>query len=460
MKSHSQRIIFGLLLPVVAAVVLSCAGRQETDEQRRAAIADHMETILEHEMLARWYPLVVDSVSGGYLTDFDYCWEPDGPQTKMIATQARHIWTTARAAGFTGDTARYVPLAAHGFRFLRDRMWDREYGGFYNLVNRAGEVIPDNDGEIRKLAYGNAFAIYGLAAYYRVSGDGAALHLAQEAFQWLEDHSHDPDYGGYFQFLRRDGQPFPDGFGGTPPKDQNSSIHLLEALTELYQVWPDDLVRKRLTEMLRLVRDTMIHPRGYLQLFFQRDWTPVSYRDSSAAVRETHYNLDHVSFGHDIETAYLMLEASHVLGVGNDSTTLRIGKKMVDHALQNGWDTRAGGFYDRGYYFPGADTLTIIRDTKNWWAQAEGLNSLLLMSDLFPADPWEYYQKFLTQWHYVDTNLIDHRYGGWYSGGLDKELDLRTAKKSHIWKGAYHTVRAMVNCIQRLQGHAVEYTRH
>ena len=64
-----------------------------------------------------------------------------------------------------------------------------------------------------------------------------------------------------------------------------------------------------------------------------------------------HRNLDHVSFGHDVETAYLMQEASHALGIQNDTTTLNIGKRMVDHALHNGWDDSLGGFYDEGYYF-------------------------------------------------------------------------------------------------------------
>ncbi len=50
----------------------------------------------------------------------------------------------------------------------------------------------------------------------------------------------------------------------------------------------------------------------------------------------------------------------------------------------NGWDNQAGGFYDEGYYFKGEDTITIIKDTKNWWAQSEGLNTLLLMADHFP----------------------------------------------------------------------------
>ena len=51
-----------------------------------------------------------------------------------------------------------------------------------------------------------------------------------------------------------------------------------------------------------------------LQLFFMADWEPLSFRDSSEAVRKANYNLDHVSVGHDIETAYLMKEASEVIG--------------------------------------------------------------------------------------------------------------------------------------------------
>lgn len=45
----------------------------------------------------------------------------------------------------------------------------------------------------------------------------------------------------------------------------------------------------------------------------------------------------------------------------------------------------------------GRDTITILLDSKNWWAQAEGMNTLLLMSDRFPKDPMQYYQKFQQQ---------------------------------------------------------------
>jgi mannobiose 2-epimerase len=145
-----------------------------------------------------------------------------------------------------------------------------------------------------------------------------------------------------------------------------------------------------------------------------------------------------------------MLEASETLGLKNDSTTLKVAKRMVDHALRNGWDNKVGGFYDEGYYFKDSDSISILRDTKNWWAQAEGLNSLLLMSDYFPDDTLQYFQKFKIQWKYVQTYLIDHEHGDWYAGGLDKEPQMKTALKGQIWKGTYHTFRALSNCVGRL----------
>ncbi|HMG66889.1 MAG TPA: AGE family epimerase/isomerase, partial [Chitinophagaceae bacterium] len=158
-----------------------------------------------------------------------------------------------------------------------------------------------------------------------------------------------------------------------------------------------------------------------------------------------------VSFGHDVETAYLMQEASEALGNKHDIKTLAAGKKMVDHALSNGWDKTLGGFYDEGYYFRDKPGCTIINKSKNWWAQAEGLNTLLIMSQLYPKDSMHYKLLFFKLWDYVQVYLIDHVYGDWYEEGLDNEPGRKTALKAHIWKATYHNFRALRNCITRLE---------
>jgi len=110
-----------------------------------------------------------------------------------------------------------------------------------------------------------------------------------------------------------------------------------------------------------------------------------------------------------------------------------------------------GGFFDEGYYFKGRDTISIIVDSKNWWAQAEGLNTLLLMADYFPNDQMQYFDKFKQLWKYINLYLIDHINGDWYEEGLDKEPQRKTALKGHIWKATYHQFRALSNCFKRLK---------
>lgn len=434
------------LLPVALFISVSSFAQSTNLD----TIESQMRYAAKQGLLDEYYPRDIDTLYGGYLSTFSYDFKPVGIQDKMIVTQARHTWSTAKAAMFYHDTS-YISMSRHGFYFLRDKMWDKKYGGFYNLVSRDG--TPKS---VIKEAYGNAFSIYGLCAYYECSKDIRALDLAKKTFLWLEKHSHDPIYKGYYQHLKRNGAHVirTADISSTSEigyKDQNSSIHLLEALTELYKVWKNPLVKERLQEMLYLIRDKIVTPEGYLQLFFTYDWKPVSYRDSSDAVIKKNHSIDHVSYGHDVETAYLMKEATEALGNMHDEKTLAVGKRMVDQALRNGWDDSLGGFYDEGYYFKDKPGLTITNKSKNWWAQAEALNTLLMFSDMYPDDSMNYLQKFFKEWQYVQTYLIDHEHGDWYEEGLDNDPQLKTGLKAHIWKGSYHVFRAMMNCINRIE---------
>jgi mannobiose 2-epimerase len=407
----------------------------------RDSIAQEMETTLDAEF-ARWYPASIDRDYGGYLSDFNYAWEADGRQNKFIVTQARHVWSASNAAPFFKGKYALRDAAAHGVEYLQHTMWDAQHGGFYDLVDRRGTPIGEN-GRLIKTAYGNTFAIYGLAAYVELTGDTSALRLAKDGFRWLEKHSYDTQYGGYFQFMTLEGDPFVEGYRGVPPKDYNSLIHILEGYTQLYRVWKDPLVHDRLFSLLHIIRDTVTTDKGYLGLYFMRDWTPAGGSTAS--------ELNHISFGHDVETAYLMLEASEVLGIKNDTLTLRIAKKMVDHALENGWDAGHGGIYDEGWYESGSSHAAITRTSKEWWAQVEAFNAFLMMSDLFPNDDHGYYERFCTQWKYCMTYLIDHERGGWYWAGTDMAPDNVHSVKGSIWKGNYHTSRGLINCIARLR---------
>ncbi len=458
MEKIQQRFIPALLfiLKIYLAITIGFIRLSSCSYVQDKSLVKQLEHSLKHELLDAWYPGSIDSTNGGFLSDFTYDWRVEGPQNKMLVTQTRHVWTTSQAARFYHDSI-YRTIAEHGFQFLKKYMWDPEFGGFY--MSRNSEGGPDNKSYANnKTAYGNAFAIYSLASYYTMSGDTSALNLAIKTFYWIEKHSHDPVNKGYFDRMLRDGSLITQknsnlrgiDLKSSQWKDQNSSIHLLEAFTSLYKIWPDSLLHERLLEMYYLIRDTITTDKGFLTLYFEYNWTPVSYRDSTEAIRKANHYFDHISFGHDVETAFLMMEASHALGIENDEITTSVAKRMVDHALENGWDDKLGGFYDGGYYLAGSDSITILNKEKVWWVQAEGLNALLLMATLFPQKT-KYTEAFVKQWDYIDSYLIDHKHGGWYESGLDTNPEQAKAPKAHDWKINYHNARALMNCIKTLK---------
>jgi len=455
MKSLSLKVIIsGMLIILFDSLSLSAQTQQSVSK------SDSMITIFDQSLrkgvLDVWYPRMIDSVNGGYFSNATFDWKIPEHQPKMLVTQSRLIWTSSEAALFYNDSI-YTKYARHGFQFLTKHMWDNTHGGFFNIRSKTGTYTDEMYGNT-KTAYGNAFAIYGLTSYYKLTKDTVALNYARKTFLWLDRHSHDNVQGGYVDAMSEDGiwlskiktdsrEP---GASNGSLKDYNSTIHLMEAFTELYKVWPDPLVKTRLQEVLTIVRDTFVNKKGYLNLYFTDDWKLVSNRDSSQEVIRSRSWMDHITFGHDVETAFLLLEASYALGEKNETVTLKIAKKLVDHALANGFNLASGGFYDEGYYLPGSKSITILSKNAQWWVQAEGLNALLLMSKIFPGEN-KYYQSYQKMWSYIDNYLIDKQHGDWYINGLNYNPEVIDAPKASVWKCNYHNGRALMNCIRMLK---------
>jgi mannobiose 2-epimerase len=452
-----------LVICMIGILLSACQqpGEQEQTTVNPVSLEEEITVELTDNLLEVWYPRTIDEEMGGFLTNFTHDWQQMDRQDKMIVTQARHLWTLSKAAQMFPDEALYADAARHAYEFLVSKMWDQQNGGFYWLVDRSGEPLLDGPVNSVKRVYGNAFGIYALAAYYALSEEEEVLEAAQKAFRWMDTNAHDPGLGGYFSTLTQEGQVIDSSmFAQEFPmetyfyKDQNTSIHVLEALTELYHVWPDDTLENRLREMFHLVRDRMVSDQGYLRLFFYDDWTPISYRDSTLAVREANYGIDHVSFGHDIETAYLLLEASEALDEYEYEATLSKARQMVDHTLRWGFDPEKSGIYDRGYYVDGTDSVEIIDHHKNWWSQSEGLNSLYMFSTFYP-DESRYREEFNRLWDYTKTYIIDHEHGGWYAHGYDTDPEAKEALKAQAWKGNYHNGRTLMNLLKLMYNKGV-----
>lgn len=205
---------------------------------------------------------------------------------------------------------------------------------------------------------------------------------------------------------------------------------MLEAYTQLYVVWKDDTLRKRIEELLRIIRDKVCVEPGAMNLYFTNAWQSIP---------------DHDSYGHDVEAAYLMLEAEDVLGRGHDPKTERMAKMLVDHALAYGWDEAYGGFY--------RDGTTIGRPEdklKEWWVEFEGLNALLLMHERYGRQSGLYFKAFQQQWSFLKEYQVDSQFRGVYEM-IGPDGKPTNENKGRIWKAAYHDGRALLNVTDRLR---------
>ena len=447
MKRPSCLLKTGFLICIASVAVTGCKSPGNT-APLKGVDASEIESELV-SLLQTWYPRIVDTIHGGYWTNLAYNWTLSDNQDKMLVTQARGLWTASRAALVYPDNPVYRKAADHGYQFLTGCMWDPEHGGFYQYYYSDSSQTVD---PAFKLTYGNAFALFALAEYARIKKDPDVLEWVKRAFYWLENSAHDPVNKGYFNItvpenIAEYGLSVQDafkraGWGDPEWKDQNTSIHLLEAFTSTYHVLPEEPVRMRLTEMLQLIRDTMVNPSGSLNLFFSKDWEPVSNKDSSREAILKNPYFDYISFGHDIETAYLLVDASRALYGNPDPVTMGVAKKLIDHTLKYGFDRNYYGLFDKGYRFSSGEKPEIIDSTKVWWAQAEAWHALALFSTLYP-DEKDYQEALPEMWSYIKNELIDHQYGGWYINGLDKNPESKTMLKAHQWKSCYHDGRAL-----------------
>jgi cellobiose epimerase len=403
--------------------------------------AGEADSMLRNEVVAVWFPRCIDNENGGFHSSFARDWTPGRSQGKFSVFQGRMTWIASEFVLRKPELKdQFLPIVRHGVEYLDDVLWDKRYGGFFWGLDDRGQISPFyTDG---KHLYGISFGIYGAAAAYQATKDPKALDLAQRAFRWTDQHAHDPKNGGYFEWLTREGKVesadpsmgrvqnvpvalFPLGY-----KSMNTHIHLLEAFSQLYEVWKDQTLHERIEELLTIVRDKISVEPGAMNLYFTNDWRSFP---------------DHDSYGHDVEATYLMQEAENVLGRGHDPKTERIGKMLVDHALAYGWDPTYGGFFRDG-----TTTGRPEDKLKEWWVQVEGLNSLLLLHEKYGRQTGVYFKAFQLQWQFIKDYQVDSEFHGMYELVGPDGAPVNPSK-GRIWKAAYHDGRGLLNVSERLR---------
>lgn len=277
-------------------------------DKLKQEISQHLTT----KILPFWMNLK-DEEQGGYYGYMNYDLQVDKQAVKGCILNSRILWFFSNACTCLQDK-ELLPYARHAYEFLKSACLDQVYGGVFWSVTWDGKV---EDGT--KHIYNQAFAVYALSSYYEASGEQEALDIAWKLFTLIETRG--KDNGGYLEAFMQDFQT-PAGNeklsenGVMAERTMNTLLHVFEAYTELYRVTKDNRVKKPLEEMLTLFSTKVYNPARHRQeVFFDKEWNSL---------------IDLYSYGHDIETAWLIDRGCEVLG--DPVITEKMGKITRDLA--------------------------------------------------------------------------------------------------------------------------------
>ena len=381
---------------------------------------------LENNLVPFWLERATDQQYGGFIGQMSNDGTIDPKAPKGLILNARLLWTFSALYRFNQNRS-YQSMAQRAYDYLGTYFQDRLHGGTFWQVDFQGRPLDD-----KKKIYGQAFYIYALVEHNMAFGDGSALQRAKDVFDFIEKHSRDQTYGGYIEVCNRDWSVATDLRLSEKDMDEkksmNNHLHLLEAYTNLYRIWPDTQLRERLAELIDIFEQYIMDPAtGHLHHFFDETWQPKS----------TNY-----TYGHDIETSWLLCEAAEVLGDNKvTSRTQALAQRLAQVTLNEGLDEDGGLCYE-------GQAGQVTDSNREWWPQAESavgfLNAYELSGDL------SFLKAAQKAWAFIEKYFVDRKHGEWF-WRVDKAgwPDPAEPKVSQ-WKGPYHGVRACLETIRKL----------
>lgn len=376
---------------------------------------------LENNILPYWMKNMVDEEHGGFYGQIDGNNKAHKKANKGAVMHARILWTYSAAYRLFGKDC-YRKMADRAYLYFRDYFIDRVYGGvFWELDYLGNPVNP------KKQTYAQGFALYAFAEYYRATGTPMALAYAKEFFYQIEACK-DTILGGYWEAFTEDWQPIADmrlsDKDQNEAKTMNTHLHILEPYTNLLRIWDDVSLKKAQKELISLFIDRIYNAEtGHLQLFFDADW---------------HVQGDIQSFGHDIEAAWLLLEAAQVLGDAMLEDQIRSVVPSIANAAMEGLLSDGSMAYEKKDNHWDRE--------RHWWVQAEAVVGLSYVGRLL--NNTSYQNKAAAVWNYIQHNLVDKHEGEWYWSRLENGDINRKEDKAGFWKCPYHNGRM---CLEMLE---------
>lgn len=386
------------------------------------------ECLKECDNILNWWEKnTLDEENGGFIgqIDFDMTKHPEADKALVLNTR---ILLTYSAAYRFFKKPEYLKLADRAYNYIVEKFYDPKNNGVYWMVDKTGKPL-----NTRNQIFGLAFAAAVLAEYYRATEKKEALDIAMKLFDSIEKHSLDPKYNGYLDAFSQDWAVLQDmrlsPTDKNEPKTMNTHLHILIGYACLYRVHKDEKVGKALKNLIELFFDKIIDTeRGALNLFFDVDWTHKSDNDS---------------YGHDMETSWLLWDAVNVLG---DEEIIKKAKpiviKMVDHSLKCGYDK------DGGLMLGGKDE-NVSDPNKCWWGQTETVIALLNAYQITKEE--KYLDDALLTWDFIKKYLIDAKDGEWHGKvSKDDHKPFTDEVKAGAWKCPYHNSRMCMEVAERV----------
>lgn len=384
-------------------------------------VEEELQSILRY-----WMRHTVDDAHGGFVGKIDHGENIYRKAPKGSVLNSRILWSFSAAYNLTAKK-EYLAFAERAFRYLIDFFIDNENGGVYWTVDYKGRQL-----DTKKQIYALSFAVYSLSEYYLASKDESAKTAAIQLYRNIVAHSYDTKHGGYIEALTTDWKELDDlrlsDKDANERKSMNTHLHVLEGFANLYRIWPDKDLQKKLEELVQLFLDHIISKEtGHLHLFFDDEWNAKP---------------NVVSYGHDIEAAWLLQEAVEVMGEESLVQKVKERSVLIAEAAAEGLDSDGGLWYE---YDPSSNHLI---KQKHWWPQAEAMVGFFNAWQITGDE--KYLQHSLRSWDFVKRYIRDDKNGEWIWGVNDDYSPMISEDKVGLWKCPYHNSRACIEISKRI----------
>lgn len=365
-----------------------------------------------------------DNEYGGYYGLLDFNLKLDKKAVKGCILNNRITWFFSNAYMCLKDES-LLDEARHGYEFLRDYCLDRKNGGVYWSMSYDGKPL-----DTTKHTYNQAFCIYALSSYYNASGDKEALEEAYSLFDIIETKCRDE--GGYLEAFDEEFKPVGNDKlsenGVMADRTMNTLLHVFEAYTELYRVDKNEKVADKLRWILDCFADKIYNPQLHRQeVFFDHEYNTL---------------IDLYSYGHDIETSWLIDRGLEILG--DKAYTEKLSPITADLAR----NVKKTAF--DGHSLANECEKGVVNTDRIWWVQAETLIGFInaYQKDKSQTD---FLEAARAEWDFIKNYSIDHRDGSeWYSGvAADGSPDPKRREIVEPWKCPYHNGRMCIEVIKR-----------